>query len=128
MDKQKIRTSKKGIGNFRGFRVFDFGPYNEIENSENSEILCRVNLFYLRKFGISRVKSSDQKCSVQKSVLKKFYKFNRKTSVLGNTRKTPGLRNATLLKRRLQHRCFPVKFKKFLRTPFLKNTSGQLLL
>ena len=31
-------TSKKGIGNFRGFRVFDFGPYAEIENSENQEI------------------------------------------------------------------------------------------
>ena len=22
------------VGDFRGFRVFDFGPYNEIENSE----------------------------------------------------------------------------------------------
>ena len=28
------------VGNFRGFRVFNFGPYNEIENSGNSEILC----------------------------------------------------------------------------------------
>ena len=38
----------------------------------------------------------------------------------------PGL--ATLLKKRLWHRCFPVDFAKFLRTPFLQNTSGQLLL
>ena len=29
-----------------------------------------------------------------------------------------GLRPATLLKKRLWHRCFPVNFAKFLRTPF----------
>ena len=27
------------------------------------------------------------------------------------------------IKKRLQHRCFPMKFTKFLRTPFLQNTS-----
>ena len=42
MDKQKIVTSKKGIGNFRGFRVFDFGSYTEIENSKNSEIFTTL--------------------------------------------------------------------------------------
>ena len=31
---------------------------------------------------------------------------------------------ATLLKKRLWHRCFPVNFAKFLTTPFLQNTSG----
>ena len=35
---------------------------------------------------------------------------------------------ATLLKKRLWHRCFPVNFAKFLRTLFSQNTSGQLLL
>ena len=33
-------------------------------------------------------------------------------------------RPATLLKKRLWHRCFPVNFAKFLRIPFLQNTSG----
>ena len=33
-----------------------------------------------------------------------------------------------LLKKRLWHRSFPVNFVKFLRIPFLHNTSGQLLL
>ena len=37
-------------------------------------------------------------------------------------------RTATLLKKRLWYRCFPVNFAKFLRTPFLQNTSGRLLL
>ena len=35
---------------------------------------------------------------------------------------------ATLLKKRLWHRRFPVNFVKFLRTSFLQNTSGRLLL
>ena len=30
------------IGNFRVFRVFDFGPYAEIENSEYSEFFSRL--------------------------------------------------------------------------------------
>ena len=34
----------------------------------------------------------------------------------------------TLLKKRLWQRCFPVNFVKFLRTLFLQNTSGRLLL
>ena len=39
-----------------------------------------------------------------------------------------GLRPATLLKKRLWYRCFPVNFVKFPRTPFLQNTSERLLL
>ena len=35
---------------------------------------------------------------------------------------------ATLLEKRLWHRCFPVNFAKFLGTPFLQNTSWQMLL
>ena len=40
----------------------------------------------------------------------------------------PTARPATLLKKRLWHRCFPVNFAKCLRTPFLQNSSGRLLL
>ena len=32
-----------------------------------------------------------------------------------------------IIKKRLQHRCFPVKFAKFLRTPILKNIYERLL-
>ena len=35
---------------------------------------------------------------------------------------------ATLLKKKLWYRCFPTNFGKFLRAPFLQNTSGRLLL
>ena len=42
--------------------------------------------------------------------------------------KNAGLRPAFLLKKRLWHRCFPVNFAKFPRSPFLRNTFGWLLL
>ena len=40
------------------------------------------------------------------------------------TLQASGLRPATLLKKRLWHRCSPINFAKFLRAPFLQNTSG----
>ena len=62
---------------------------------------------------------------VRKDVLRNFAKFTGKQlcqSLFFN--KVPGLRPATLLKKRRWHMCFPVNFAKFLRTPFLKNASG----
>ena len=38
--------------------------------------------------------------------------------------KVAGLRPATLLKKRHWHRCFPVNFAKFLRTPLFTEHSG----
>ena len=38
------------------------------------------------------------------------------------------LRPATLFKKRLGHRCFLMNFAKFLKTPFLQNIPGRLLL
>ena len=76
-----------------------------------------------RNENISR--SSHQRCSIKKDVLRNFTKFTGKhlcQSLLFN--KVVGPRLATLLKKRLWHRCFSVKFVKFLRTPFLQNTSG----
>ena len=57
-----------------------------------------------------------------------FYFFYDTLSSCKISEKTGSLRPATLLKKRLWHRCFPVNFAKFLRTPFLNNTSGRLLL
>ena len=74
-------------------------------------------------------RSSHQRCSIKKGVLRNFAKFLRKHlchSLFFN--KVAGLRAATLLKKRLWHRCFPMNFAKFLRTPFLQNTSWRLLL
>ena len=73
-------------------------------------------------------RGSHRRCSVRKGVLRNFENFTGKhlcQSPFFN--KVAGLRTATLLKKRLWHRCFPVNIAKFLRTPFLQNISGQLL-
>ena len=56
----------------------------------------------------------------QKGVLKNFVIFPEKQlgwSLFFNEDSGLGLRPATLLKKRFQHRCFPVNFAKFLRAP-----------
>ena len=71
---------------------------------------------------------SQQRCSIKKGFLKISQNSQENTcarvSYLIKLQAPP----ATLLKKTLWHRCFPVNFAKFLRTLFLQNTSGQLLL
>ena len=71
-------------------------------------------------FKIDIDRSSHQRCSMMKGVLRNFTKFTGKhlcQSLFFNN--VAGLRSSTLLKKRLSHRSFPVNFVKFLRTPFL---------
>ena len=73
--------------------------------------------------GTSR--SSHRRCSVRKGVLRNFAKFTGKhlcQRLFLN--KVAGLRPATLLKKSLWHRCFPVNFAKFLRIPFYRTPQG----
>ena len=66
-----------------------------------------------------RCRSSRPELFCKKGVLKKFTKFTGKhlcQSLFFN--KVASLRPATLLKKRLWHRCFLVNFVKFLRTTF----------
>ena len=61
----------------------------------------------------------------KKSVLGNSTKFTGKhlyQSLFFN--KVAGLRPATLLKKRLWHRCFPLNFGKFSRAPFYRTHSG----
>ena len=65
----------------------------------------------------------------KKGVLRNFAKFTRKhlcQSLFFS--KVAGLKPATLLKQRLWHKCFPVKFAKFLIIPFLIEHLRWLLL
>ena len=73
-------------------------------------------------------RSSHRRCSVRKGVFGNFAKFKGKDLCQGLFFNKVAGRPATLLKKRLWHGCFPVNFAKFLRTPFLQNTSGRLLL
>ena len=65
-------------------------------------------------------RSSCQEVFCKKGILRNFAKFTGKhlcQSFLFNS--VASLRPATLLKKRLWHRCFPQNFSKFLGTPFL---------
>ena len=64
-------------------------------------------------------RSSHQRYSVRKSVLRNSVKFTvtHLCQVLFYN-KVSAPEPATLLKKRLWHRCFPMNFAKFLRTPF----------
>ena len=58
----------------------------------------------------------------------KAWKFHRKTPVLESIfNKVAGLWACNFIKKKLQHRCFPMKFAKLLRTPILKNICERLL-
>ena len=74
-------------------------------------------------------RSSHRRCSVRKGLFRNFAKFTGKHLCQSLFfKKIAGLRPAILFKKRLWHRCFPVNFAKFLRTPLLRNNSGRLLL
>ena len=62
-------------------------------------------------------------------VLKNFVKFTEKhlRRSLGFN-KVAGLQAGAISRKRLRHRCFPVNFAKFFRTPILQNKSELLLL
>ena len=73
----------------------------------------------MRSYVVPFTEAVAQRRSIRKDFLRNFAKF---------TERHLCQRRATLLKKRLWHRCFPANFTKFPRTPFLQNTSGRLLL
>ena len=75
---------------------------------------------------IVKYRSSQRKCSVRKGVFRNLATVTEK--YLCQSLYFNKVRPATLLKPRLRHKCFPLNFAKFLRTPFLQSTSGRPLL
>ena len=109
--------------------------YSECQKTKISFLIlflksCSVNgnvvLFEIFAELISR--SSRPEVFFEKRVLKNFAKFTGKHLCQSLFfKKVAGVRPATLLKKRLWHRCFPVNFAKFLITSFLQNSSGGCL-
>ena len=98
-------------------------PYS-VRMRENTDTFYAIIIiiFFLKHLFVFmnylHFRNSHRKCSVKKVFLKIFAKFTGKhlcQSLFLN--KIAGLRPATLLKKRPWHRCFPVSFAKFLRTP-----------
>ena len=74
------------------------------------------------------IRSSHQGCSVKKVFLEILQNSEENTCARASFLIVSGLRPSTLLKKRLWHKCFPVTFAKFLRTPFLNEHLWWLLL
>ena len=77
---------------------------------------------------LSYSQKQPQEVFCKKSLLKNLAKFTGKHLQSLFFNKVAGIKPATLLKKRLWHRCFPVNLAKFLRISFLWNTSWRLLL
>ena len=95
------------------FRVATFLNEALQEISQEFNLDCQSGL--PNKISIKN-RSSHQRCSLRKGVLgQKFHKIHRKHLCrVSLFDKLVGLRPATLLTKRLWHRCFPVNFAKFL--------------
>ena len=76
--------------------------------------------FSTKKKSVIIFKRSHRKCSVRKGILRNFAKFTGKHLCQSHFFKKE--------KKETLAQVFPVNFAKFLRTPFLQNTSGRLLL
>ena len=73
-------------------------------------------------------KSSHQRCSVKKVILKILQISMENTCAGVFFNKVAGLQVCNFIKKILRHMYFPVKVAKFFRTPILKNICERLLL
>ena len=95
--------------------------------------LCRKDLFSMWDFrkcqDLPIYRSSLLEVFCERGVLRNFAKFTGKHLCQRlSFNKVAGLKPATLLKKRLWHRCFPVNIAKFLRTHFFTEHLRWLLL
>ena len=85
---------------------------------DNMSFKLRLNKGNLR---VRNYRTSRLEVFCKKEVLRNFVKFAGKHLCQNPfLNKVAGLRPATLLKKKLCHRCFPVNFAKFLTTSFFK--------
>ena len=94
-------------------------PYFQIQNVGNSGQTLDQRSKQISKFSVP-VRSSRPEVFCEKGLLENFTKFTGKhlcQSLFYN--KVADLRSATLLKKRLWHKCFSVSFVKYSRTTFL---------
>ena len=87
------------------------GRYNNLYTLLENRVLKLSFELKALQMTFSKSRISHQRYSVKKGNTSTRVSFLIKLQTLG-------LRPATLLKKRLWHKCFPVNFAKFLRTPF----------
>ena len=79
------------------FKIFGDSYWRELKKNSVTTIIHFLQLILIWVWNINEtyVRSSHRRCSVRKGIFRNFVKFT-------------GIRPATLLKKRLWHRCFPV--------------------
>ena len=90
------------------------------KNWHHSFILAKLVFQVMKELYKILFRSSYQRCSMKKRVLRNFAKFTGKRlcqSLFFN--KVAGLQACNFIKKRLRHKCFSVNFAQFLRTPFV---------
>ena len=99
------------------------------QNKFRKELLLKLFIgFWIHFLVISVVKSSHRRCSI-KNLFFKILCIHRKTLVLEPLfNKVAGLHACSFIKKRLQHRCFPMNTARFLRTPILRSICERILL
>ena len=105
----KILGQLSGNQESRNHRIM-----STLRSASKSKIWLEIlgGLFYFAATLIKTTEAVGQRCSIKRcSVLEAF--FNKVARIY-----------KTLLKKRFWHGCFPANFAKFLRTLFLKNSSG----
>ena len=106
---------KKSI--LKNFAIFT-GKFLHQSLFFNKAAACRVVTIKKRSLSPVLSRTSYRRCSIKKVFLK----------ISQNLQENSCACAATLFKKRLWHRGFPVNFAKFLRPPFQRNTSEWLLL
>ena len=71
-----------------------------------------------------KVRSSHWNSSVKKNVLRNFASFTGKQLCWSLSNRVADLEVCSFIRKRPQHKCFPVEFTKFLRTPNLKSPNA----
>ena len=114
-NKQERRKSKYKYGGTKVCKAEEVIKYFVNPKIESFRLVCKLH--YLQ-FGFQIYRSSRSQMFFGTGALKNFAMLE----FLSN--KVAGLQACNFIKKRLQHRCFSVKFAKSLRASFLQNTSG----
>ena len=97
----------------------------KIDNKELEKLVRYISLLT----NTPHAEEDVQRCSVKEVFLEISQNSQENTYArVSFFNKVAGLRSTTLLKKRLWHRCFPVNFVRFLRTPFFIEHLRWLLL
>ena len=113
-----LKNTKRFVETFKNYTSY-IHTFSLTDNFQNSRKKVK------KKGKNFTFRSSLKEVFSKKGVLKNVAKFTGKhlfQSLFSNN--VASLRPATLLKMRFWHRCFLVTFARFVRTVFLKNTSG----